>query len=83
VTAATVLSPFFIENGISDICCFRGDILSHCNCSVTLIFAVLLPFLFIRVLKMAKDTRIVASCRVDETNAEERWFKAENVQYIG
>ena len=30
---AIVISPFSIENGISDICCFRGVILSPYNCS--------------------------------------------------
>ena len=53
------ISPIFktpslvssIENGISDICCFRSVIPSPYNCSqtsmevLTLIFAVLLPFL--------------------------------------
>ena len=33
--AATVISPFSIENGISDICRFRGVILSPYNCSYT------------------------------------------------
>jgi len=47
---AIVLSPFSIENGISDIFCFRVVILSPHNCSytsmevLTLIFAVLLPY---------------------------------------
>ena len=31
--AAIVLSPFSTETGISDICCFRGVILSLYNCS--------------------------------------------------
>ena len=55
------------KNGISDICCFRGVILSQ-NTTVVklprkflaLIFAVLLPFL----LRYAMQARLWPSCRV-------------------